>query len=74
VKSLFLTLKLLERVSKNLEKQSAGPDGVPGEILKLGGVAMTANLASLLKITLNNTTIPSDRRKVILVPIYNEGD
>ena len=34
------------------------PDWVPGEILKLGGEAMTPYLARLLEISLNSATIP----------------
>jgi len=48
-----------------LEKKSVGPDGAFGEILKLGGEAMTPFLARLLEI-LNNTTIPSDWKKGVI--------
>ena len=50
------------------------PDGVPGEILKLGGEAMTPFLASLLEISLNKATIPSDWKKASVFPIYKGGD
>jgi hypothetical protein len=50
--------------------KSVGPDSIPGEILKLGVVAMIPFLARLLEITLNNATIPSDWKKAIVVPIY----
>jgi len=46
-----------------------GPDGVPGDILKVGGEAMFPFLARLLDITVNNATIPSDRKRATLVPI-----
>ena len=48
--------------------------GVPGEILKLGGEAMTPFLARLLEVSLNNATIRSDWKKAIVVPIYKGGD
>ena len=40
-----------------------GPDGIPGEILKLGGEATTPYLARLLEISLNRTTTISDWEK-----------
>jgi hypothetical protein len=39
--------------------KSIGPEGIPGEILKLGGEAMIPYLGRLLEITINNATIPS---------------
>jgi len=59
--------KILAKIRRN---ESVGPDGVPGEILKLGGEAMTPYLARLLEISLNNATIPSDWKKATVVPIY----
>jgi hypothetical protein len=52
------------------KNKSVGPDGVSGEILKLGGEAMIPYLARLLDIIINNTTIPSDWKKASVVPIY----
>jgi hypothetical protein len=46
-----------------------GPDGLPGDILTVGGEAMFPYLAPLLDITISNATIPSDRKRAILVPI-----
>jgi hypothetical protein len=46
------------------------PGGVPGEIFKLGGEAMTSDLARLHEITLNNFIIPRDWKITTLVPIY----
>jgi hypothetical protein len=43
-----------------LSNKLVEPDGIPGEILKLVGEAMTPYLAVLLEISLNNATIPSD--------------
>jgi len=48
--------------------KSVGPDGVPDEILELGGEAMTPYIARLLEISLNNATIPSDWKKATLIP------
>jgi hypothetical protein len=45
------------------DSKSVGPDGVPGEILKLGGEAMAPYLARLLETSLNNAAIPSDWKK-----------
>jgi hypothetical protein len=57
-----------------VRKKSVGPDGIPGEILKLGGEAMIPHLARLLDIRMNNNSIPSDWKKAIVVPIYKGGD
>jgi hypothetical protein len=63
--------KRLAAICKN---KSVGPDGISGEILKLGGEAMIAYLARLMDVTVNNAAIPSDWRTAIAVPIYKEGD
>jgi hypothetical protein len=55
-------------------KKSVGPDGVPGEIFKLGGETMIPYLTRLLDIIMNNNYIPSDWKKAIVVPIYKGGD
>ena len=63
-----------QRLPKTGRNKSVGPDGVPGEILKLGGEAMTPYLARLLEISLYNTTIQSDWKKATVVPIYKGVD
>jgi hypothetical protein len=55
-------------------KKSKRPDGVPGEILILGGEAMIPCFAPLLDITINNATIPGDWKRAMVVPIYKGGD
>jgi hypothetical protein len=50
------------------------PDGVSGEILKLGGEAMIPYLAQLLDIIMNNGTLPADWKRVKVVPVHKEGD
>jgi len=49
-----------KRLTKIGRNKSVGPDGVPGEILKLGGEAMTPYPARILEISFNNANIPSD--------------
>jgi len=49
--------KGLAKIGRN---KSIGPDGVPGEITKLGAEAMTPYLARLLEKSLNNATIPRE--------------
>ena len=46
-------------------RKSVGLDGIPGEILKLGGEAMIPYLARLLDITMNNNSIPDDWKKLL---------
>jgi len=53
---------------------SMGPDGVPGEILKLGMEAMIPYHARLLGITISNAAIPSDWKRAIVDPIYKGGN
>ena len=59
--TFFINTKVIrKRLANSGRNKSVGPDGVPGEILKLSGEAMTPYLARLLEISLNNATIPSD--------------
>jgi hypothetical protein len=44
-------------------KKFVGPDGIPGEILKLGGEAMFLYFARLLDITMNNNANPGEGKK-----------
>jgi len=55
-------------------KKSVGPDGIPGEILKLGGEAMIPYLARLLDIAMNNNAVLGDWKKAIVIPIYKRGN
>ena len=59
-----------KRLSAIGRKKSVGPDGIPGEILKLGGEATSPYLARLLYITMNINVILGDCKKAIVVPIY----
>jgi hypothetical protein len=54
--------------------KSMGPDNIPGEILKPGGEIMIPYLVWMLDLTMNNVTIPSDRKRARVVHIYKEGD
>jgi hypothetical protein len=74
VNTLLLTLKLLEKLLKIGRYKSVGPDGVPGEILKLGGESITSFQARILEISLKNATVPSDWKRATVVPIYKRGD
>ena len=60
---ILKTKVIRKRLAKIGKKKSVGPDGVPGEILKLGGEAITPYLARLLEILLNSAIIPSDWEK-----------
>jgi len=63
--TFIINTKIIRKISQNLVKKSVGPDGACGEILKLGGEAMTPFLARLLDI-LNNTIIPNDWKKGVI--------
>jgi hypothetical protein len=70
-KSFNININIIrKRLSAIRRKKSVGPDGTPGEILKLGGEAMIPYLARLLNITMSNRSIPGDWKKAIVVPIY----
>jgi hypothetical protein len=47
-----------------------GPDGISGEIPKLGGEAMISYLVRLLDITMNNGTLPADWKRTIVVHVH----
>jgi hypothetical protein len=61
------------RLSAIRKKKFVGPDGTPGEILKLGVETMIPYLARFLDITMNNKAIPGDWKKIVF-PIYKGGD
>jgi hypothetical protein len=71
VVSTKIIRKRLEAIGKN---KSVGPNGISGEILKVGGEAMIPYLVGLLDVPVNNAAIPSDWKKAIVVPIYKGGD
>jgi hypothetical protein len=48
-------------------------DGVPGEVLKLGGEDMNPYLARLLEIPFNKVTITRNWKIATVVPIYKGG-
>jgi hypothetical protein len=65
-----VTRKRLTKIGRN---NSVGPDGIPGEILKLGGEDITPYLARLLGISLNSATIRRDWKIATVVHIYRGG-
>jgi len=51
------------------------PDGISGEILKLGGEAMVPYLARLVDITMNNGNLPADWKRAMVFPVHKgRGD
>jgi hypothetical protein len=60
------TKVIRKRLVKIGINKSVVPDGVPGEILKLGREAMNPCLARLLEISLKNSTMPSDWKTAIV--------
>ena len=69
--NMKMVRKRLAAIGRN---KSIGPDGVPGEILKLGGEAEIPYFARLMDVTVNNATTPSDRKREIVAPVYKGGD
>jgi hypothetical protein len=67
-------IKTIRRRIKAIKKnKSVGPDRISGEIHKLGGEAMIPYLARLLDITMNNGTLPDDRKEATVIPIHKGG-
>jgi len=62
--------KIVRKMLASFGKTPIGPDGISGEILKLGGEAMIPYLARLLDITLNNGTLPADWKRAIAIPVH----
>jgi hypothetical protein len=74
-KHFTISINLIrKRLSATGSKKSVGSDGIPGEILKLGGEAMIPYLARLLDITTRNNAIAGDWEKATVVPTYKGGD
>jgi len=73
-KPFTISINIIRKLSSEIgRKKPVGPVGIPGEILKLGGEAMTPYFVRLLDITMNNNAIPGDWKKAIVVPIYKWG-
>ena len=69
-----LRVKTIRRRIETIRKnKSVGPDGISGEILKLGEEAMIPYLARLLDVTMNNGTLPGDWKKATVIPIHKGG-
>ena len=73
-RSLLSRCPSLKRLAKMGRNKSVGPDGVPGEVLKLDGENMTPYLVRLLEISLNSATIPREGKIATVVRIYKGGD
>ena len=59
--TLIISTKVIrKRLANSGRNKSLGPDGAPGDILKLDVETTTPFLARLLETSLNNVTIPSD--------------
>jgi hypothetical protein len=69
--STNLNRKRLLSIGRN---KSVGPDGIPGDVLKLCREAIIPYLMRLLNITMSSNAIPDDWKKAILVSIYKRGE
>jgi hypothetical protein len=67
------TRVIRKRLAKFVRNESVGPDGIPGEILKLVGEAITPYPARLLEISLISATIRRDLKIATMFPIYRGG-
>ena len=61
IKPFTNIIRTIRRRTKKIGKhKSVGPDGIPGDILRMGGEAMIPYLARLLEVTINNGILPED--------------
>jgi len=65
--SINIIRKWLAAIGRNI---STGPDGIPGDILKLCREATILYLARLLDITIYKAAISGEWKKSTVVPIY----
>ena len=78
LKSLSLTPSLAE-VSKATRQMSsgkaAGPDGIPAEVFKHGGMNLNRKLTSLLRKIWSDETVPQEFRNANVIHLYKrKGD
>ena len=78
LKSLSLTPSLAE-VSKATRQMSsgkaAGPDGIPAEVFKHGGMKLNRKLTSLLRKIWSEETVPQEFRNANIIHLYKrKGD
>jgi len=66
-----LIRKSLGKGTSDRENKSIRPDGISGEILKLGGEAMIPYFVRLLNVAMNNGTLPADWKRAMVVPVHN---
>ena len=69
-KSFTISINILRKQLSGIgRKKCVGTDGIAGEILKLFKEAMIPYPARLLDIAMNNSAIPGDRKKTIMVTL-----
>lgn len=69
---LLLSLHKVRRTLRHIKKASK-PDGVPGRVLKHCAVELTAVLTDLLKISLEQASIPTCLKSVTIISVPNQS-
>ena len=64
-------LKLLLNIKEN---KATGPDGIPGDLLKLCAYEIADVYTLLFQASLDQGTLPSDWKRANIVPVYKKGD
>ena len=73
-KSFIINTRVIRKIlAKIWRNKSVWPDGVPDEILNLGGKAMTTCLAGIIEISINSATISREWKIAIVFHIYKGG-
>ena len=54
--------------------KASGPDGIPAELIKLGGEKLIEKIHRLLSIIWVKEALPNEWKESIIVPIYKKGD
>ena len=64
-------LKLLQNIKVD---KATGPDGIPGNILKLCAPELAGVFTLLFQASLDQGVVPSDWKTANIVPVFKKGD
>ena len=66
--------ELQKAISMTKSGKAAGPDGIPAEVFKAGGVTLMRTLLELFQSIWNNEKIPTDLKDANIVTIFKKGN
>ena len=68
------TMSEVTKAISQLKNKATGPDGIPAEVFKAGGLLLTHELLLLLTKIWQNEEISTDLRDALIVTIFKKGD